>query len=91
MLRITNKNLSIHIRRNIITYIHISFSTNISICVYIGLSTNMAINMNMFSVFVGALSLSVLLKVSDFVRVFAIMLINIIMSMNISTIFAYGY
>ena len=91
MLRTTNKNLSINIRRNIITYIHISFSINISICVYIGLSTNMAINMNMFSVFAGALSLSVLLKVSDFVRVFAIMLINIIISMNISTIFAYGY
>ena len=62
--------MSIHIQRNTITYIHINISINISICVYIGISTNIIINMNRLLIFVGTLfiSVSVLLKVSEFVK-----------------------
>ena len=40
--------MSINIRRNIITYMHMSISVNISICVYIGISTIIAIDMKRF-------------------------------------------
>ena len=63
--------MSINIRRNTITYIHINISINISIRVYIGISTNITINMIRFLIFVRTLvftSVSALLKVSDFVE-----------------------
>ena len=65
--------MSINIRRNTITitYIHINISINISICVFVGISTNITLNMNRVPIFVGTLeliSVSVLLKVSEFVK-----------------------
>ena len=64
-----NKNMSMNIRRNIITYIHIRVISNITICVYIGNSTNISINMNMFLKFVGTLVIHISIGFTESIRI----------------------